>query len=94
MFCSVEAIPQTNLRFLTCQFFGILVTSLKISLNWPFQYSESTYPPFVTGPSYLVSRSAVDRILPEALEHPFIHLVNIFDFKMWLSTLFYLFITT
>lgn len=42
------------------------------------QYSESTYPPFVTGPSYLVSRSAVDLILPEALEHPFIHLEDVF----------------
>jgi hypothetical protein len=67
------------------------------------QYSETKYPSFVTGPSYLVSRyywkffnchyfqllskpfqcfllsrSAVDLIIPEALIHPFIHLEDVF----------------
>ena len=42
------------------------------------QYSEASYPPFVTGPSYLVSRSAVNRIFNAALDHPFLHLEDVF----------------
>jgi len=42
------------------------------------QYSESTYPPFVTGPSYLVSKPAVTHLYHAALEHPFLHLEDVF----------------
>ena len=42
------------------------------------QYSEASYPPFVTGPSYVVSRSAVNRIFNAALDHPFLHLEDVF----------------
>ena len=42
------------------------------------QYSEASYPPFVTGPSYLVSRSAVNHLFAAAMEHPFLHLEDVF----------------
>jgi len=42
------------------------------------QYSESSYPAFVTGPSYLVSKQAVTRLYEAALEHPFLHLEDVF----------------
>lgn len=42
------------------------------------QYSEATYPPFVTGPSYLVSKTAVNHLFEAALEHPFLHLEDVF----------------
>ena len=42
------------------------------------QYNESTYPPFATGPSYLVNRMAVNQIFQTAMEHSFIHLEDVF----------------
>jgi len=42
------------------------------------QYSESSYPAFVTGPSYLVSKPAVTHLYHAALEHPFLHLEDVF----------------
>ena len=44
----------------------------------PEQYDAATYPPFVTGPSYLLSRSAVDLLLSGALQRPFFHLEDVF----------------
>ncbi len=42
------------------------------------QYPESSYPAFVTGPSYLVSKSAVNHLFSAALDHPFLHLEDVF----------------
>ena len=42
------------------------------------QYSEASYPAFVTGPSYLVSSPAVKNLFVNALEHPFVHLEDVF----------------
>merc|ERR1711997_1198106 len=44
----------------------------------PEQYDAASYPPFVTGPSYLVSRSAVDLLVSGALQRPFFHLEDVF----------------
>ena len=42
------------------------------------QYAEASYPAFVTGPSYLVSKLAVKILYYSALEHPFLHLEDVF----------------
>ena len=42
------------------------------------QYSETSYPPFVTGPSYLVSRPAFDLLHQAAMNRPFFHLEDVF----------------
>ena len=42
------------------------------------QYDGATYPPFATGPSYLVTRSAIDLLVEEALHRPFFHLEDVF----------------
>lgn len=42
------------------------------------QYAEASYPPFVTGPSYLVSKVAVSKLFYAALEHTFLHLEDVF----------------
>ena len=42
------------------------------------QYSESSYPPFVTGPSYLISRPAFDLLQQAAMNRPFFHLEDVF----------------
>ena len=44
----------------------------------PEVYPDAMYPPFVTGPSYLISRAAVSKIFDEAMESPFIHLEDVF----------------
>lgn len=42
------------------------------------QYPEAMYPAFVTGPSYLVSKNAVIELFKAAMEHPYIHLEDVF----------------
>lgn len=42
------------------------------------QYNATLYPDFATGPSYLVSRSAMDSISEAALDSPYIHLEDVF----------------
>ena len=42
------------------------------------QYAENNYPPFVTGPSYLVSRPAFDLLHQAAMNRPFFHLEDVF----------------
>ena len=42
------------------------------------QYTESSYPPFVTGPSYLISRPAFDLLQQAAMNRPFFHLEDVF----------------
>ncbi len=44
----------------------------------PEVYPESTYPQFVTGPSYLISGSAVSKIFAEAMATSYIHLEDVF----------------
>lgn len=42
------------------------------------QYTETSYPPFVTGPSYLISRPAFDLLQQAAMNRPFFHLEDVF----------------
>eukprot|EP00092_Neocalanus_flemingeri_P037427 GFUD01040755.1.p1 GENE.GFUD01040755.1~~GFUD01040755.1.p1 ORF type:complete len:210 (+),score=58.12 GFUD01040755.1:86-631(+) len=42
------------------------------------QYPGENYPDFATGPSYLVSTQALLDIIPEAMEHTYIHLEDVF----------------
>ena len=42
------------------------------------EYPGDIFPDFATGPSYLVSRQAVEDIIPAALEHQYIHLEDVF----------------
>ena len=42
------------------------------------QYEETSYPPFVTGPSYLISRPAFDLLQQAAMNRPFFHLEDVF----------------
>jgi len=42
------------------------------------QYPGENYPDFATGPSYLVSNSAVIEIIPVAMEEKYIHLEDVF----------------
>ena len=42
------------------------------------QYPGENYPDFATGPSYLVSKSAVMEIIPVAMEEKYIHLEDVF----------------
>ena len=44
----------------------------------PAQYKEETYPDFATGPSYLVSRRAVEGMVEAALGMLYIHLEDVF----------------
>lgn len=42
------------------------------------QYSGEKYPPFVTGPSYVVSAAGVSTLLQEAWDAPYVHLEDVF----------------
>ena len=42
------------------------------------QYAEEHYPDFATGPSYLVSRAAVEPLVERALDELYIHLEDVF----------------
>ena len=42
------------------------------------QYPEEKYPDFATGPSYLVSKAAVEPLVEAALEQLYIHLEDVF----------------
>ena len=42
------------------------------------QFSGVHYPPFVTGPSYLISRQAADLIFKTSMDMPFFHLEDVF----------------
>ena len=42
------------------------------------QYEEPNYPNFVTGPNYLLSRSAVDLLLEAAWNQPYVPLEDVF----------------
>lgn len=42
------------------------------------QYKFSEYPPFVTGPAYLISGNAIHRLYKESLNTPFLKLEDVF----------------
>ena len=42
------------------------------------QYPGESYPDFATGPSYLVSRGALEPLVEEALDQLYIHLEDVF----------------
>ncbi|QQP53032.1 Hexosyltransferase, partial [Caligus rogercresseyi] len=44
----------------------------------PEAYRGSKYPPFVTGPSYLMNREAVQTLLGSVMSLPYIHLEDVF----------------
>ncbi|XP_040572407.1 beta-1,3-galactosyltransferase 5 isoform X2 [Lepeophtheirus salmonis] len=44
----------------------------------PSAYTGSTYPGFVTGPSYLMNQEAIKRLLSNVMALPYIHLEDVF----------------
>ncbi|CAB4067668.1 unnamed protein product [Lepeophtheirus salmonis] len=68
---------------MTCsfKFQGSLVLLEVINAQYyirPSAYTGSTYPGFVTGPSYLMNQEAIKRLLSNVMALPYIHLEDVF----------------